>query len=246
MTFVVVAGVAKTFSGKPPVEVLRDISIEASKGEFLSIVGPSGCGKSTLLRVIGNLLPPTSGQVTVGGISAAEAKKKARFSYAFQNSVLLPWRNLRENVALPMEIVSGPTRDVSELVRLVGLEDAAARYPSELSGGMRQRTALARALVVHPDALLLDEPFGAVDELTRGELNVALHRLWQEVGVTIFLVTHNIAEAVALSDRIVVLTQRPARIRGVVSIGLPRPRFGTIQSTPTFQGYVQQVRDLLQ
>jgi len=222
--------VYQTASG--PVEALRDISLEVGQGEFVSLVGPSGCGKSTLLRIIAGLRPATSGAVTVNG--TAVAKPIANVGMVFQAPVLLKWRTILDNVLLPAELAglstAGYRQRALDLLRLVGLGDFAAKRPSELSGGMQQRASICRALLLDPPLLLMDEPFGALDAMTRDEMNLELLRIWGEgLGAsgrrkTILFVTHSIPEAVILSDRVVVMSQRPGSIAAMQDIDLPRPR----------------------
>jgi NitT/TauT family transport system ATP-binding protein len=222
--------VYQTASG--PVEALRDISLDVAQGEFVSLVGPSGCGKSTLLRIIAGLRPATSGAVTVNG--TAVAKPIANVGMVFQAPVLLKWRTILDNVMLPAELAglstAGYRQRALDLLRLVGLGDFAAKRPSELSGGMQQRASICRALLLDPPLLLMDEPFGALDAMTRDEMNLELLRIWGEgLGAsgrrkTILFVTHSIPEAVILSDRVVVMSQRPGSIAAMQDIDLPRPR----------------------
>jgi NitT/TauT family transport system ATP-binding protein len=241
-----VKNVGQTYLSKTgAVPALHDITFSVAQGEFLSIIGPSGCGKSTLIKIIGDIIEPTEGAVSVHGLTAHEARLKGMFSFVFQNPVLLPWRRVRENVSLPLEILGRKGRDPRALLEMVGLGGFEERYPWELSGGMRQRAALARGLVFDPEILLMDEPFAAVDEMTRSTLNFELLRLWQEIGVTIFFITHSISEAVALSDRVLVLSSRPARIKALVSIPFPRPRDNTVKESAAFQEVVRCLKEKL-
>lgn len=222
-------GVGKRFrTGSLEVEAVRDVTLSVERGEFVSIIGPSGCGKSTILRMIASLIEPSAGEIRVEGRTAHEARRARRYGVVFQDPVLLPWRSLLDNVALPLEVVgrrgSADARRPRELVELVGLGGFERMLPAQLSGGMRQRAAIARALVLDPSILLLDEPFGALDEYTRQRLNLDLLRIWSESGTTALLITHSIAEAVLLSDRVVVMTPRPASIATVIDVPLPRPR----------------------
>ncbi|WP_245163392.1 ABC transporter ATP-binding protein [Bradyrhizobium vignae] len=203
---------------------LRDIQLEVRAGEFVAIVGASGCGKSTLLRLVGGLMAPTGGQILIGGKVVTEPSPG--IGIVFQTPVLLPWRTVQENVQLPIDIQrSGkePKR-IGKLLTLVGLHGFEHRRPYELSGGMQQRVALCRALVTDPSLLLMDEPFGALDALTREQMNLELQRVWMETGKTVVLITHSITESVMLADRVVVMTPRPGRIQEIIEIGLPRPR----------------------
>ncbi len=228
------------------VHALDNISFTVAKGEFISIIGPSGCGKSSLIKIIGDIIEPTEGSVRVNGFTAHEARLKGMFSFVFQNPVLLPWRRVIENVSLPLEILQKEARDPRDLLRKFGLQGFEDRYPAELSGGMKQRVALARALTFNPQILLMDEPFGAVDELNRSALNLDLVRIWQEIDVTVCFVTHSISEAVFLSDRIFVLSARPAYLKDVLQVPFPRPREKHLQETKEFQEIVKCLRQKLE
>nr|VFK14397.1 MAG: NitT/TauT family transport system ATP-binding protein [Candidatus Kentron sp. LPFa] len=206
------------------INALSGISLDISEREFVSIIGPSGCGKTTLLKIVGDLIDPTEGEVLVGNLTAEQARKKGKFSFVFQNPILLPWRRIIDNIHLPLEIMHRGTREPQELLRIVGLEDFGNKYPNELSGGMQQRVALARALTFDSQVLLMDEPFGALDEFTRNELHNLFLDIWEKIGVTVLFVTHNITEAVFLSDKIVVLSKRPACIQNIIPIHFVRPR----------------------
>lgn len=246
MSFIELNEVKMTFQTRNhEVPVLEGLSLSAAKGEFVSIIGPSGSGKTTLLRIIGNLLEPTSGSVTIAGISSKQARAAGTFSYVFQNPVLLPWRTVLRNVQLPTEILERQSRNPMELLGTVGLGGTEARYPSELSGGMQQRVALARALTFDPEVLLMDEPFGALDELTRNVLNHELVRIWQNTGVTIFFVTHSITEALFLGDRVVVLSGKPASVKHIQTVPFSRPREDALKETPAFQEVVKCLRKQL-
>ncbi|MGB0119418.1 MAG: ABC transporter ATP-binding protein, partial [Solirubrobacterales bacterium] len=247
-----VSVVFKTDRKSPEVEALSDVSLEAHEREFLSILGPSGCGKSTLLRVFADLVAPSSGDVSVLGMSPSEARKSRSIGFVFQESVLLPWRTAEENVKLPLEVggrkakaqVSGDAEDPRALLELVGLGDRTEAYPRELSGGMRQRVAIARALVTRPKVLLMDEPFGALDEITREAMNDELLRIWRETGTTVVFVTHSIAESVYLSERIAVLTAHPGSLAGIIDVNLPEREQG-IQDSPEFVEIASRARKLL-
>ena len=208
-------------------------------GERASIIGPSGCGKSTLLRIFGNILDPTAGSVSMKGKQTRDARKARNYSFVFQHSVMLPWRNLQENVEIAMEVShvgTGKERreKARELIDLVGLSGFEDRYPNQLSGGMRQRGAIARALTMSPDFLLMDEPFGALDEINRERLNFELLRILAATSATLLLVTHSIPEAVILSDRVYVMTPRPGRITQVIDVDLPRERTPAIRDHTRF------------
>ncbi len=223
---------------------LDDISFEIHGGEFVAVVGPSGCGKSTLLRVLAGLIPASSGEVWIGESRVHGTRRD--IGIVFQSPVLFPWRTVLENVLLPID-VQGLPRDSNigkarELLALVGLRDFERHYPAELSGGMQQRVGIARALVHDPAILLMDEPFGALDAMTREHMNVELQRLWQARAKTVLFITHSIAEAVFLADRVVVMTPRPGRIAEVLDIDLPRPRSLDMMSTQPFGDYVRRIR----
>jgi len=225
------------------------VTIDVAPGEFVSLLGPSGCGKSTLLRLIGDLLRPTSGTLLVKGKSAERARRDRDYGIVFQAPALYDWRNVARNVQLPLEIfgVGRAERDhrTADLLRLMNLQDFAASYPWQLSGGMQQRVAIARALSFRPSILLMDEPFGALDEMTRERLNAELLTLWAETGTTIVFVTHSIPEAVFLSDRVVVMTPRPGRIERIVPIDLPRPRSAETREDERFFRLIAEVRACL-
>jgi len=226
-------------------KAISDISLTASDGEFIGIIGPSGCGKTTLLKIIGNLINPTRGEVLINGVSTKIAREEGQFSFVFQNPVLLPWRRIIDNVFLPLEILKRKTRDPHQLLNLVGLKGFEEKYPHELSGGMQQRVALARALTFDPKVLLLDEPFGALDEFTRNELNKLLLDICYRIRVNVFFVTHSINEAIFLSDKIIVLSGRPAKIEKVISVPFDRPRNIEIRETKEFQELATCLRQKL-
>jgi NitT/TauT family transport system ATP-binding protein len=229
-----------------PIQALESISFQAAAGEFVSIIGPSGSGKSTLIKVIGDLVQPTQGRITVGAMTAAEARVDGAFSWVFQNPVLLPWRRVVENVRLPLEILGRTGRDPLELLRMVGLAGFEDKYPSELSGGMQQRVALARALTFNPRILLMDEPFGALDEFTRNTMQFELLRIWGEMRVTVLFVTHSLSEAIFLSDRVLVLSPRPATVRQIADVPFPRPRDASLKDQPEFEELVRCLRKQLE
>ncbi|MCL4459458.1 MAG: ABC transporter ATP-binding protein [Chloroflexi bacterium] len=207
---------------------VQDITFEVRQNEFVSLIGPSGCGKSTILRLVADILPPTKGEIHINGQTPEEARNNRVFGFVFQDPILLPWRNVLENVRLPLQVVRPADRSLYEkpkqLLELVGLVGFESANPWQLSGGMKQRVAIARALVLNPAVLLLDEPFGALDEITRQRMNVELLRIWKESATTALLVTHSIPEAVFLSDRVLVMTPRPGQIKAALNIDLPRPR----------------------
>jgi len=243
------SGVSKTFpAGDAELEALRDITLDVAAGGFLSLLGPSGCGKTTLLRIIGGLLEPTCGHVSIGGQSPGEAQASKALGYVFQDPSLLPWRTVVENIRLPLEVNRRHARggySVNELLDLVGLERFGDYYPFHLSGGMQQRVALARALVFNPSLLLMDEPFGALDEITRAAMRYELLRIWDVDQKTVVFVTHSVAEAIILSDRVAVLSSQPGRLQGVVEVDLPRPRSAALERGEQFSDYSNELRDLL-
>jgi NitT/TauT family transport system ATP-binding protein len=238
-------------------EVFRELSLHIKDGEFLSILGPSGCGKSTLLRVVGGLLDFSSGRVLIGQETPNEARKHRALGYVFQNPVLFGWRTVLDNVLLPAEIFSEQRTDngekgsrdwlkiAQEMIELVGLKGFEKAYPSQLSGGMQSRVAIARALSYHPDILLMDEPFGDLDEMTRNHMNSELIALWETKRSTIVFVTHSVQEAIYLSDRVAVLSQRPCRVKEILQIDIPRPRDADMVSTKPYLSYMKQLRQAL-
>jgi NitT/TauT family transport system ATP-binding protein len=228
---------------------LAGVDFEARRGEFVSVIGPSGSGKTTLLKAIGGLLQPSSGTVAIDGTSPEDAQLLKRIGFVFQEPALLPWKTVTQNVRLPMEINHGKTPPVMEatgrLIETVGLDEFRDYYPHQLSGGMRQRVAFARALVTDPEVLLMDEPLGSLDEITRTSMRYELLKIWEALPKTIILVTHSIAEAVMMSDRVVVLSSRPGRVVGEVSLDLPRPREEALERTPEFLERADRVKELL-
>jgi NitT/TauT family transport system ATP-binding protein len=243
-----IEGLSKTFT-KGNVTALQGIDLEIAAGEFVSLIGPSGCGKSTLLRVIGDLTPPSTGSVRVNGKTAHQARLDHDYGMVFQDSVLFDWRTVAKNVALPLEMLnldrSKRKQRVDEMLRLVELHGFGDHHPWQLSGGMQMRVAIARALSFEPALLLMDEPFGALDEMTRERLNIELLELWRRLGSTIVFVTHSISEAVFLSTRVVVMSPRPGRVAGIVDIDLPQPRTVDTREQPRYFEKVTEVRELL-
>ena len=229
---------------------LDRVSMEIPRGGFLTLLGPSGCGKSTLLRVVSDLIPATSGEVEVLGGSAQAARTRRDIGFVFQDASLLAWRNALENVELPLEVGGGGerrgARDPRELLAMVGLASWEKAYPHELSGGMRQRVAIARALVNDPKLLLMDEPFGALDEITRDRLNEELLRVWENTGATILFVTHSIYEAAFLGQEVLLMAARPGRVREVVPVPLPNPRHVAMRDTPQFVDLAAHLRRVLE
>jgi NitT/TauT family transport system ATP-binding protein len=243
-------GVGCSFAGRAgATEALRDVSLSIEAGEFVSIIGPSGCGKSTFLRIVGDLVEPSTGAVRVNGKTARQARLDRDYGIVFQSPVLYDWRTVIENVRLPFELAGVPRAAREErartLLRLVGLEAFRGHYPWQLSGGMQQRASIARALSLQPSILLMDEPFGALDEITRDRLNLELLRVWSETSATVLFVTHSIAEAVFLSSRVVIMSPRPGRVEGVVTVDLPRPRVDRVRADARFFELVTAVRECL-
>jgi len=232
-----------------PVIALSDVSLSIGQGEFVSLIGPSGCGKTTLMRVIADLEQQTEGEVTVNGVSPQEARLARAYGYVFQAPALFAWRNVLRNVTLPLEIM-GMARDealrrAAKYLDMVGLNGFERKFPWQLSGGMQQRVSIARALSFEPHLLLMDEPFGALDEITRDHLNEHLIRLWEQTRKTVVFVTHSISEAVFLSTRIVVMSPRPGRIMEVIDSTLPAKRTLDIRETPEFLDIAHRVREAL-
>jgi NitT/TauT family transport system ATP-binding protein len=240
-------GVSKSF--RTGVTALKDIILDIRAGEFISLIGPSGCGKSTLLRIIGDLIQPSSGSIVVNGKSAHQARLDHDYGIVFQDSVLYDWRTVAKNVSLPLEMLGwerarrrARVAEMLELVELTGFESS---RPWQLSGGMQQRVSIARALSFDPALLLMDEPFGALDEMTRERLNMELLRIWDKAKSTVVFVTHSIPEAVFLSTRVVVMSARPGRVAGIVDVDLGQPRTTETREDPRFFELITTVRELL-
>jgi NitT/TauT family transport system ATP-binding protein len=248
MSVVELKDVTKVFAQGRTV-ALQGIDLAIEPGEFVSLIGPSGCGKSTLLRVIGDLVQPTSGSAVVNGKPAHQARLDRDYGIVFQDAVLYDWRTVAKNIALPLEMLGWSrtkrTDRIRELVELVELGGFENHHPWQLSGGMQQRVSIARALSFSPALLLMDEPFGALDEMTRERLNMELLRIWQETSSTVVFVTHSIAEAVFLSTRVVVMSARPGRVAELIDIDLPQPRTAETREEPHFFELVTAVREAL-
>ncbi len=242
-----ISGVTKVFSGrKGEVEALRTVDLDIRRGEFVSVVGPSGCGKSTLLMLLSGLLGRSAGEITIDGASIAGPNSD--LGIVFQQDVLLEWRSALDNVLLQAEIRKSDMGEARtrarELLRMVSLQDFEDAYPRELSGGMRQRVSICRSLLHQPPLLLMDEPFGALDAMTRDQLQIDLLKLCAARDMTVFFITHSISEAIFLSDRVVVMTPRPGRIERVMDIDLPRPRRLALREDPKFIGYVHELTEI--
>lgn len=244
MSFIDAQNIKHSFNS---LNVLNDISFKVKEGEFVSVIGPSGCGKTTLLKIFGGLLSPSHGNIIVKDNSLDVAIKRRDFGFVFQNSVLLPWRTVLQNIELPLEIIGDqtPLAESEKLLELLGLKGFGEYYPKALSGGMKQRVAIARALVFNPDILLMDEPFSALDELTRERLNLELLKIWEQTHKTIIFVTHSISEAVFLSKRVIVLSERPAKIDEIKEIDLPFPRTIATKQTKEYFQHITWLRNQL-
>jgi len=249
MTSIKISSASKVFQSwdGEAVAALEGISLDIEENEFISLVGPSGCGKSTLLRLLAGLIPPTGGSLEIAGEAVTEPRKET--GIVFQQATLLPWKNLLDNVLFPLSVMGElkpqseqTARDLLELAGLAGFEK---KYPDELSGGMQQRTAICRALVHDPEILLMDEPFGALDALTREEMSLELLRIWTERPKTIVFVTHSITEAVLMSDRVVVMSPRPGRILEIIDVPIGRPRTFEVEARNEFQQCAQRIRHLI-
>ncbi|WP_353471456.1 ABC transporter ATP-binding protein [Salipiger sp. H15] len=244
------SGVSKTFTGRGKVvEALREVSLACPPGSFTSIIGPSGCGKSTVMRIALGLESADAGEVRVAGRPSLEAARDGVTGVAFQDAALLPWRTVRRNVEVPLEVLGrrpgAEAAQVQAMIDLVGLKGYENSLPGELSGGMRQRVAIARALVTRPQVLFMDEPFGALDQILRRQMNVELQRIWSETGSTALLVTHGIDEAVFLSDRVVVMHSGPGRVVDVIDVPFERPRKPPLFSDPAFHRICDHVAEVL-
>jgi NitT/TauT family transport system ATP-binding protein len=242
--------ITKTFAGRGgKVTALDNISLSCEPGSLTALIGPSGCGKSTLLRLSLGLDEPDRGRIEVGGLAPAEATASGATGVAFQDAALLPWRSVEANIALPLDVLGRPrrahSRRIAELIALVGLQGFEKALPGELSGGMRQRVSIARALVTSPAILFLDEPFGALDQILRRQMNIELQRIWSESRATTLLVTHGIDEAVFLADRIVVMHSKPGRIAAITDVPFARPRHRGLFSAPEFHALTDVVAKAL-
>lgn len=251
---IILSNVGMIFPGDQPVEALRDVSFTIRDKEFVSLVGPSGCGKSTLLRLISGLIAPSSGEINVRSKTPIQAQADVDFGFVFQEPVLFPWLTALENVMLPVQILGkrSPVKDqevtdyARQLLADVELSGFEKHYPEQLSGGMKQRVAIARALIYHPPILLMDEPFGALDEFTRDRLNLLLLQVWEKIRATIIFVTHSITEALFLSDRVVMLSSRPGRVMSIVDVPFERPRTFDVRFTQEFTEMTAELRHMLQ
>ncbi len=241
------------FTERRSVVALHNLSVDVAKGEFLTLLGPSGCGKSTLLRVVADLISPSQGSLDVLGVSPSEARLRRDIGFVFQDAALLPWRTALQNVELPLQVARDRVKrgkkaraTPNELLDLVGLKGVENAYPHELSGGMRQRVSIARALVSDPRVLLTDEPFGALDEITRDRLNEELRKVWKELGMTIMFVTHSIYEAAYLGQRVMMMAANPGRVQEMVPVKLPEDRTLAVRETPEFVALTAYLRRVLE
>jgi NitT/TauT family transport system ATP-binding protein len=247
---IIARGIGKIYPGPDrSIEALREVDLAVQPGQFVSLIGVSGCGKSTLLRIVGGLIEPTEGSVEIGGLPPREAQRRKSVGFVFQDAALLPWLSVVDNIELSLRVNRGANRPrprgTDELLDLVGLTRFRGVFPHQLSGGMQQRVAIARALVHYPSILLMDEPFGALDELTRAQMRYELLRIWNRTGKTVLFVTHSIAESIVLSDVVVVLGGQPGRVRAVVPIELPRPRDESVERSLIFLDYAAHLRAAL-
>ncbi len=250
---IVVQNLGKVFEagqGQRQVQALNKVNLRVHQGQFFSVLGPSGCGKSTLLRIMGGLLEATEGTVAIGaGEGPHDAQRAKEIGFVFQEPGLLPWKSVAENIELPLQVNRKANRPqqyaITDLLELVGLTGFANAYPHQLSGGMRQRVAIARALAFDPNLLLMDEPFGALDMITRQAMRYELLRIWERAQKTVVFVTHSIQEAIILSDAVAVMSPRPGRVRGIVDIEVPRPRTEEMERETEFLNYVERLKHLL-
>lgn len=247
---IAVRGMSMTFGKEPTaVQALDSVSFHVPKGGFTALIGPSGCGKSTILRLLADLLQPTAGRVAISGQAPSVLRKQRRIGFVFQEHALLPWRSVVDNIRLPLQLSGqagrGLASTVGDLISLVGLEGFENSRPSELSGGMRQRVSIARAITLSPEVLLLDEPFGALDEITRQTLNIELLRILSETGTTAVLVTHSLNEATLLADEVIVLSPRPGRVEDRIAVPLERPRTLAMMKSPEFFRTENLIREAL-
>jgi NitT/TauT family transport system ATP-binding protein len=251
MTHISVRELTRVYEQKDrPVTALSGIDLDVGKGQFVSVIGPSGCGKTTLLRIVAGLLAPTQGKVEIDDIPPIDASRKQEIGVVFQDPSLLPWRTVAGNVRLPIELQRSKNgcstgSEVEDLLNTVGLEDFRDAYPHELSGGMKQRVALARTLAVRPKILLMDEPFGSLDEITRTVMRYELLRIWDQHPITVLFVTHSIAEAVMVSDRVIVMSERPGRVVDVFDVDMPRPRVPSLEQSREFIELTARVKAAL-
>jgi NitT/TauT family transport system ATP-binding protein len=238
------------FTERRAITALQGLSLDVAQGEFLTLLGPSGCGKSTLLRVVADLIEPNSGEISVFGAAPQAARLRRDIGFVFQDPALLPWRNALQNVELPLQVAVKHARRAKatprELLALVGLGGSELAYPHELSGGMRQRVSIARALASDPKILLMDEPFGALDEITRDRLNEELRRVWRELGITVLFVTHSIHEAAYLGQRVLMMAANPGRVRAIVPVQLPADRSLATRESAGFVALTSQLRRILE
>ncbi len=241
--------VFRSHKGQAETEALAGVSLSVKPGQFFSVLGPSGCGKSTLLRILGGLEKPSEGSILLDGSRPGDAQRAKQIGFVFQRSGLLPWKTVVQNIELATQLNQRANRpaqhSIEELIGLVGLERFSQAYPHQLSGGMQQRVAIARALAIDPRVLLMDEPFGALDEITRHAMRYELLRIWEREKTTVVFVTHSISEAVVLSDVVAVLSPLPGRIRGIVEIDLRRPRTREVERSPEFLSHCDRLTDLL-
>ncbi len=227
---------------------LEDVNLEIKKGEFISFLGPSGCGKTTLLRLIADLQSPTAGEIRIGDTTPEQYRKSRKYAMVFQQPVLFEWRTVEKNVQLPLEVLKLGKKEKKKIsnnmLDMVGLKDYAEYFPAELSGGMQQRVNIARAFSTDPEILLMDEPFSALDEFTKDKLHEDLLKIWRKTHKTVIFVTHNIEEAVFLSDRVCIFSPNPGKLKGIVDIDIPRPRDGSVKESAEFYEYVKKIRRL--